>query len=209
MLAPTPPISAPVPGTTPSARPITLPEPEPFDPMRTSCSSPRASEGVWLVVGALNHACTVDDDCFVSVGKVSCSKECALVSLNVAERANAERGRAAVEDTYCAPYRSANCPVLAPSDCGSEGLLPRCDAGYCGYVAPYCQAGCMPEGAGGTCRGAEHCDGCPSVLIEADGVPCSKPGQSCTLESWCSPRVECKDSREPGVFRWELFTILC
>lgn len=209
MPAPTPPASTPVPGATPSATSITLPEPEPFDPMRTSCGSPRASEGVWLAFSALNHSCKVDADCFVSAGAVSCSKECARGSLNVAERANVERWFSMVEDKYCAPYRAANCPLLAPADCSSEESLPRCRDGYCSSVSQHCAAGCAPERPGGACRGAESCDGCPSVIGEADGLPCSKPGQSCTLDTWCSPVADCKDDKEPGVFRWVLFVPLC
>ncbi|HEX6245498.1 MAG TPA: hypothetical protein VFZ61_31460 [Polyangiales bacterium] len=205
----TPPASTPLPGAPPAQTPGTLPEPEPFDPMRTACGSPRASEGVWLAFTVLNHACSVDEDCFVSAGAVSCSRECARGSLNVAERANASRWFAAVEDRYCKPYRTANCPVLAPANCSSEDSLPRCKGGYCSSVTQRCDAGCTPERPGGECRGAERCDGCPSVLIEADGQPCRKPGQRCILDTGCSPWVDCKDDKQPGVFRWVLVIPLC
>ena len=199
----------PVPGAMPSTAPIMFPDPEPFDPMQTGCGSPRASEGVWLVFSLLNHACNVDEDCFVSAGAVSCSKECAQGSLNVAERPNAERLFSVVEDKYCKPYRMANCPVLAPAGCTSDKSLPRCRDHYCSSVPHRCEAGCKPDSPGGTCRGAERCDGCPAVLLEADGKPCSKPGQSCTLDSGCSPYAQCTDQKEPGVFRWALTIPLC
>jgi hypothetical protein len=201
--------TSPVPGAMASTTPIPFPDPEPFDPMRTGCGSPRASEGVWLVVSSPSQACNVDEDCFVAAGAVSCSSECARGSLNVAERANVERLFPVVEDKYCTPYRKAGCPVLAPAGCSSDESLPRCVEHYCSAVPQRCEAGCKPDSPGGTCRGAERCDGCPSVIIEADGKPCSKPGQSCTLDASCSPNVRCKDEKEPGVFRWVLFVPLC
>jgi hypothetical protein len=207
-MVPNPPTATPSPGTAPSSEPLSLPAPEPFDPMHTSCSSPRASEGVWLVVDTLNHTCNVDDDCFVTAGAVSCSKECASGSLNVLERPNIERLFAAVEDKYCPPYRKANCPVLAPAECGTYDSLPRCREHYCSSVSYGCDAGCKAERPGGTCRGAELCDGCPSVIIEASDKPCDKPGQSCNSSGGCSPYLECNE-KEPGVFRWELFNQLC
>lgn len=186
-----------------------FPDPEPFDPMNTGCGSPRASEGVWLAVNLANHTCSVDEDCFVTTATVSCSTECAHGSLNVSERGNVERLISMVEDKYCKPYRRANCPVLAPAECSSNDRLPRCQDHYCSYAVQGCKAGCMPDAPGGTCRGAAHCDGCPAVIPEADGQPCSKPGQSCTLDSWCSPTARCSDEKEPGVFRWVVSFLLC
>lgn len=195
-------------GLVPAREPSSLPAQEPFDPLHTGCSSPRASEGVWRVFNELSHTCDVDEDCFVTAGAVSCSTECASGSLNVAERPKVERLLAAVEDMYCPPYRKASCPVLTPAKCDSANSLPRCVDHVCSSVSQGCAAGCQAERPGSICRGAAPCDGCPSVIVEAHDVLCSNPGQTCGLNMACAPYLECKE-KEPGVFRWELYIPLC
>jgi hypothetical protein len=161
----------------------------------------RASEGPWTATGPADRRCSDESDCQVIAAHVRCSDQCAVASLSASGLSAAQSVLDRVEAERCEPYLAAGCPALAAAPCTIDGAFPRCIEQRCVVVRSICPEGCSARD-GELCDGEGACDGCPSILEDVVGKPCSTPHQRCGRPGCGSWGIDCSDDAQTGQFHW-------
>ena len=159
------------------------------------------TEPLWAVASGGDRSCQSSMDCLLMRAELSCGGACVAGAITVSGLASARSSMFAAEQR-CMGFALTGCPAPPSVPCNPR-LFPICESGLCRVTSLVCGPGCSLRDDR-VCKGPEGsaCDGCPALLEEALGKPCSKAGQLCGPSLSTGANLACSESGAGAHWTW-------